>query len=315
MNTISFKPYQQESDLFGTWAFRLPDGYPAWLSIQPDSSVTLLWSIGGAKPASNVIIQGDRISFYRGFRWQPFGNQDTFVIRKPITGRIIERDKLMLTVHQRLNGKEDTLFLFGKKMPPIPPKPDLSKVLFDEPVDLLAGGIESWVLTDQNKLNGWRLENGELINESTKMNFTAYGAYANLRTKQEFYDFELTVEYNVPVNGNSGIYLRGAYEVQVVDRDSRMQGIQGPGAIFGRIIPTVNAGKPGGEWNKLKVFLVDRHVTVMLNGICVIDNEPLEGCTGGGINADDTAHGPILLQGDHTSVKYKNMVMRPVISN
>jgi hypothetical protein len=89
-----------------------------------------------------------------------------------------------------------------------------------------------------------------------------------------------------------------------------MQGIQGPGAVFGRIEPTENAANPPGEWNRYELTLVDRHVTVVLNGKTVIENQPLVGCTGGGISADDTAPGPIFLQGDHTSVKYRNIVIR-----
>ena len=153
------------------------------------------------------------------------------------------------------------------------------------------------------------------LNESVKKNFNAYGDYGNIRTRQEFSDFELQIEYNVPSGGNSGIYLRGAYEVQVVDKDSRMQGIQGPGTVFNRIMPTENNGNLGGEWNSLRILLVDRHITLKLNGKRVIDNKPLEGCTGGGINADDTAPGPVLLQGDHTSVKYRNILLCPVIEN
>ncbi len=85
-----------------------------------------------------------------------------------------------------------------------------------------------------------------------------------------------------------------------MDRDSPMQGIQGPGAIFGCIEPTHNNANPGGEWNHYRIVLVDRHVTVELNGETVIDNQPLKGCTGGGINADDTNPGPVFLQGGHT---------------
>ncbi len=301
------------SPFISNWAFRLPDGYPAWLGVKSDSTITLLWSIGGANPTTDVIIQNDKISFYRGFRWQPFGNLDTFLVRKPIIGRITEKDQLMLTVFQTLRGIEDTLVIYGKRMPPMPEKPDLSTLKFGKPVDLLAEGIKSWVLTDPNKINGWHLENGILINESIKKNFNAYGDYGNIRTKCDYYDFELTLEYNVPLKGNSGIYLHGAYEIQVVDKDSPMQRIQGPGAVFNRIKPIENAGKAGGEWNQIRILLVDRHITVILNGKCVIDNEPLEGCTGGGINADDTAPGPVLLQGDHTSVKYRNILLCPVI--
>jgi hypothetical protein len=115
----------------------------------------------------------------------------------------------------------------------------------------------------------------------------------------------------VPPGGNSGIYLRGLYEVQVLDRDSRMQGINGAGSVFGRVEASENAGKPGGEWNTYDITLVDRHVTVVLNGRKVIDNQPVEGPTGGALFADEMRPGPIYLQGDHTSVAYRNIWLEP----
>lgn len=92
-----------------------------------------------------------------------------------------------------------------------------------------------------------------------------------------------------------------------------MQGISGPGAVFGRITPTRNAGRPAGEWEQLEVTLVDRHITVVLNGERVIDNQPVAGCTGGALHSDVTAPGPIYLQGDHTSVQYRNLSLRPAL--
>jgi hypothetical protein len=199
-------------------------------------------------------------------------------------------------------------------MPPLPPAPNVTALRFGAPIDLLAQGMAGWSLSNPRKINGWRIEDGVLINETPKTDFGAYGSYGNLRTVATFSDFELAIEYNVPTGGNSGIFLRGAYEVQVVDRDSKMQGIQGPGAVFGRITPTENAGLPGDQWNQFRILLANRHITVELNGQRVIDNAPVEGCTGGGINADDTVPGPILLQGDHTSVQFRNIVLRPVVS-
>ena len=84
----------------------------------------------------------------------------------------------------------------------------------------------------------WRVENGELVNDG-------HGLY--LTTRADFADFELLVDYKTVAKADSGIYLRGMYEAQVVDRDSRMQGLQGVGAIFGRIAPTTNAGLEGGK--------------------------------------------------------------------
>lgn len=86
------------------------------------------------------------------------------------------------------------------------------------------------------------------------------------------------------------------------------------GAIFGRLKPAQNVANASGEWNTYVLTLVDRHITVVLNGKTVIDNEFLEGCTGGGVQANDTLAGPIFLQGDHTAVKYRNIRLRPVIA-
>lgn len=304
-----------ENTLWGSWAFHLPDGRPVWLDVQPDTTASLLWSVGSPRPVQDVRIDGNQLEFFREFGWRPFGNPAVYSISEPITGVLTADDKLLLTVIQSHDNGVDTLRLAGKRMPPIPPAPDLSAVQFGEPVDLIANGMEGWRLANPDKENGWRLDNGVLINETPKKDFGAYGHYGNLQTKQTFMDFELNIDYNVPVGGNSGIYLRGAYEVQVVDRDSPMQGIQGPGAVFGRIKPRSNAANPGGEWNHYRILLIDRHITVELNGERVIDNQPLAGCTGGGINADDTAPGPIFLQGDHTSVRYRNIVLRPVLES
>jgi hypothetical protein len=61
----------------------------------------------------------------------------------------------------------------------------------------------------------------------------------------------------------------------------------------------------------LAITLVDRHVTVVLNGVNIIDNQPLDGCTGGALWSDVTRPGPIYLQGDHTSMEYRHLILRP----
>ena len=72
------------------------------------------------------------------------------------------------------------------------------------------------------------------------------------------------------------------------------------GGLYSRITPTVNrAEKPAGEWQTIDITLVDRHVTVILNGKTIIDNQPVLGCTGGALWSDEFRPGPIYLQGDH----------------
>lgn len=309
----------------GTWAFSLPDGYPAWLRISqlPGSGaagieVGVLWSIGSEEPARVTAASAELIEFVRDLTWQPSGDPaQTRKVAGPMIATL-DGDRLKLVVkHTAADGSAgETLELVGKHMPPMPPTPELTKVKFGEAIELFNGrDLAGWRLSDPKKKNGWRVADGVLVNDSPKTDFGAYGEQGNLRTDRKFGDFRLSLEYRVPAGGNSGVYLRGMYEAQVVDGDSRMQGIQGPGALYGRIAPSQNAGKPGGEWNQYVLTLVDRHVTVELNGQTVIDNQPVIGCTGGGIAADDTAPGPILLQGDHTAVEYRKLVLEPVVES
>ncbi len=305
----------------GSWAFELPDGNPAWLKIaHSNGELTgeLLWSVGSAKSVTALSLDDGTLTFKRKIRWKPYGESIIKSIDEPMSARLVD-GSMTLTVKQTEQGKdkrEETLVIKGKRMPPMPSPPNLKTIKFGKPITLFNGhDLEGWKLTNPNKTNGWRAENGVLINETPKSYFSAYGDYGNLRTEQVFADFRLTIEYKVAPGANSGVYLRGMYEAQVVDRDSRMQGIQGPGAIFARITPSKNAGKPGGQWNRYELTLVDRHITVILNGTNVIDNKPIYGCTGGGISADDTKPGPIFLQGDHTSVQYRNIVIQPRVEN
>lgn len=314
-------PAQTPADYVGAWAFALPDGNPAWLKLSLDDTQLqgqLLWSVGSAKPVQSPRIDNGTLVFQRRINWKPYGEALVKRVTSPFHGTIADGSlhlKFTQITMDDQSANPEHVTLIGHRIPAPPAKPDLNKVRWGQPITLFNGkNLAGWTLSNPKKKNGWRAEDGMLVNESPKQDFAAYGDHGNLMTQQSFTDFELTLEYNVPAGGNSGIYLRGMYEAQVVDRDSRMQGIQGPGAIFGRLAPDTNAANPGGEWNTYVLTLVDRHITVMLNGRKVIDNQLLEGCTGGGIQADDMQPGPIFLQGDHTSVRYRNISLRPVVA-
>jgi hypothetical protein len=307
------------NSFLGSWAFELPDGAPAWFQLREVGNRiegNLLWSVGSPRPVERLTFRDGSCSFLRKIRWKPNGvDEELRAIDDPMIARITDR-RLELKVVQFVakTGKEETLELIGNRMPPLPERPDLKRVRFGQPLVMFNGrDLSGWRLSNPNKKNGWRVEDGVLVNDTPKKDFSGYGEYGNLRTDREFEDFRLTIEYNVPPGGNSGVFLRGMYEAQVLDPDTGIGGTHGPGSIYGRIAPTANVAEPGGEWNRYELTLVDRHISVVLNGQKVIDNQPVEGCTGGGLSADDTRPGPILLQGDHTSVRFRNIVLRPVI--
>lgn len=300
--------------IFGQWSLTLPTGEAGWLSVREKSgaiTAELLWAVGSPRQLEGFEVRDGCLVFSRTIR-NPLASDESGT-RYRITLRA-EGDVLRGSMNPEPDGP--TTEFSGKRQPPMPRRPNLSRVKLGEPIKLFNGrDLTGWRVSDPSKQNGWSVRDGTLSNDTPKTDFSSYGEYANLRTEAEFEDFFLDVEYRLPpdIGGNSGIYLRGLYEVQVTHRDSKMQGINGPGAVFGRIKPSHNAGKKAGKWESLQIALVDRHITVVLNGDKVIDNVPIEGCTGGALKSDVTAPGPIYLQGDHTSVQYRNMVLRPVL--
>ena len=117
----------------------------------------------------------------------------------------------------------------------------------------------------------------------------------------------------MPAGGNSGIYLRGMYEIQVLDSYNKGLDPHNMGALYSRITPSVSAEKPAGTWQTLDISLCDRHLTVILNGINIIDNKPVYGPTGGAMKSDVFTPGPIYLQGDHDKVQYRNIILTPIV--
>ena len=155
---------------------------------------------------------------------------------------------------------------------------------------------------DNPAANHWVARDGELLNRSKG---------ANIRTTRTFDDFKLHIEYNCPQGGNSGVYLRGRYEVQV---EYEPVGTNDPfhsmGSIYGYLAPSVELPKKPGQWESFDVTLVGRRVTVIRDGVKVIDNQEIPGITGGALDSRESEPGPLYIQGDHTGgMKYRNITI------
>jgi hypothetical protein len=213
-------------------------------------------------------------------------------------------------VKTKEDGKEFGRAEFtGFRIPALPPRPDLTKVKMGAPVSLFNGkDLSGWRLIDAKADNGWSVADGVLLNRVAKGKH-----HGNLRTDAEFEDFNLKLEVRTQAGSNSGIYLRGIYEVQIAESFGKPLDPHNMGALYSRITPAVAAEKPIGEWQTLDITLVDRHLTVILNGKTLIDNQPVLGCTGGALTSDESKAGPLYLQGDHTNIDYRNIVLRPVV--
>lgn len=202
----------------------------------------------------------------------------------------------------------------GKRIPPYGEAPDLKKIKYGKPVKLFNGKtLEGWELLDPHAVNGWTVSEGVLINNPVQKDGQEHISYGNLRTIDAFEDFKLSLEVNVPAGSNSGVYLRGIYEVQVVDSYNKALDPHNMGGLYSRITPSEAAEKPAGEWQGMEMTLYKRHLTVVLNGKTIIDNQPVKGVTGGAMSADEFVPGPIYLQGDHGAVSYRNIVLTPIV--
>lgn len=299
-----------DNPFIGRWALTIPGGGAGWLGVESKDgalSSSVLWGGGSVVPTTSTQVEGAKL-FVRREQKNKEGKVTTETIIATVDG-----DSLKLTTSKKNpEGKEvgKAAEFTGKRIADIPAKPDLATVKFGEPIQLMNGkDLTGWRLLKEAD-NGWSVADGVLQNRVVKAKDKHFG---NLRTDAEFEDFNLKTEVRTQEGSNSGIYLRGIYEVQVMESFGKPLDSHHMGALYSRITPSVAAEKSIGEWQTLDITLVDRHLTVILNGKTIIDNAPVLGCTGGAMSSDETKPGPIYLQGDHTNVDYRNMVLRPVV--
>lgn len=301
----------------GMWGLDIESGGVGWLNVHSEQGfldAELLWIGGSVLPVSHIYLADENTLMITRTSQVEKNENRTHIVTSTLRIKKVGDELQGTMTSPKRNGTGETVIAFtGKRMPPMPTKPDLSKVSYGKPVKLFnAKDLTGWKMVDPKSKNGFKVINGDLVNDPVQPMEGEHISYGNLRTEQEFEDFNLKLEVNVPEGNNSGVYLRGLYEIQVVDSYGKPLDSHNMGAVYSRITPSEAAEKPAGEWQSLDITLVDRHVTVVFNGKKIIDNEAVYGPTGGAISADVLAAGPIYLQGDHGNVSYRNIVLTPV---
>jgi 3-keto-disaccharide hydrolase len=319
---VAFSARAAENPFLGEWELTIPGsgGSAGWLGVQEKAGqlqASMLWRAGSVEPVASATYDANQLVLTRKHEVQRKDAQGkkTKVTTIETIRCNLDGNKIHLVSSQpRENGQgEETLELSGRRQPPMPPAPDLEKVEFGKAIQLFnAKDLAGWRLTDPNAVNGWSVKDGLLVNNPIQEE-GKHKNYGNLRTDQEFEDFNLQVEVRVSKGQNSGVYVRGIYEIQVADTYDRPLDSHNMGAVYSRIKPVVSAEKPPGEWQTMDITFVHRHMTIILNGQRIIDNQPVLGCTGGALWSDVSRPGPIYLQGDHTGIEYRKLELRPVL--
>lgn len=197
--------------------------------------------------------------------------------------------------------------LAGVKAPsldrPMPKQWTKPRPLFD------GKDLKGWEPIGNVENNKWVARDGELVNDNPEVPGHSVHGAANIMTTEKFQDFKMHVEVNCPEGGNSGIYMRGRYELQVGTEGGKLPSHE-MGAIYSWYPPPQGSENGLGKWTAFDITLVGRHVTVWRDGKLYHDNVELPGPTGGALDSNEAEPGPFYLQGDHHGViAYRNITI------
>ena len=280
--------------LLGRWDLvvqRSPETSPSWLEVERSGTATLVGQFvgsgGSARPIGKIEFSDGTFRFAIPPQWEKNPRDIAF------EGRL-EGDRITGSMTM---GDGQKVTWSGTRAPSLrrPGRP-----VWGEPVTLFNGtSLEGWQPVGGGD-SQWRAVDGILHNAKSG---------ANLVTVQRFDDFRLHLEFRVPKDANSGVYLRGRYELQIDDSAGREPSSHHLGGLYGFIAPSENAARAAGEWQSMDVTLVGRMLTYELNGTTVICNREIPGITGGALDSAEADPGPLLLQGDHGPVDYRNIVI------
>lgn len=271
----------------GRWNFTIttPGGTRAiWLSVAEKNGATEVWfqpTGGNVYQVKEYTLEGSKLSFKLG------GNASLEL--------------------EASGGKLTGAMKRGQSSTPVTgvPAPKLDRPMpkqWTRPEPIFNGrDLTGWEPMGDPAKSRWVVRDGLLVNE-------ALGA--NLKSTRKFDDFKLHFEVKCPNEANSGFYLRGRYEIQL---EYHPGGGSPPerrmASIYGRIAPKELPPTPG-QWETFDVTLVGRTLTVVRNGVTIIDRQEIEGITGGAIDADEAEPGPFYIQGDHTGgLEFRNITV------
>lgn len=280
--------------IVGRWDLTIyMDGkeYPSWLEVQKSGLSTLVGEFvgtgGSARPVSRINFNDGKISFTLPPQWEK-GNDLSFegnFAGDSLSGTMVSAD-----------GKNYNWS--GVRAPSLKRS---AQPVWQKPIQLFNGkDLTGWHASGET--NQWIVKDGILSSPHSG---------SNLLTDKTFNDFKLHIEFRYPEGSNSGVYLRGRYEVQIEasHNDEPLKDVFS--AIYGFIAPSEIASKKPGEWQSYDITLTGRMVTVVANGKTVICNREIPGPTGGAINSKEGEPGPIYIQGDHGPIDYRNIIITP----
>lgn len=286
---------QEGHPLEGRWNLTISQegtDLPSWLEVMHSGNNTLIgrftYAFGSARPVAEVKKFGDVFQFQIPPQWEPGAADMEFqfeMIGEGLEGTMVYT-----------NGK--TYSWTGQRAPELPYYDDQK---MGKKIDLFNGkNLDGWEIKEGNQ---WKVVDGIL---------TSNASGVNLVSKEKFKDFKIHVEFKYPKGSNSGLYLRGRYEVQIADNIGLSPASIYFGGVYGLLTPNENVAMKAGEWQSFDITLIGRRVTIVANGKTVIDGQNILGMTGGALDNHEAEAGPIMIQGDHGPIEFKAIEITPI---
>jgi hypothetical protein len=288
---------QATAPIIGRWDLTVQGAngtYPSWVEVSLSGNRTLVGRFVGGGGSARPIAKVEYANGIMRFAIPPQWDRDEADLRFEAT---LVNDAINGTL---TNPNGEKVQFAGRRAPPLRRS---AAVVWGKPAPLFNGkDLAGWI--PGGGTNQWRAVDGVLTNVK---------GGANLITTEKFTDFKLHIEFKYPKGGNSGVYLRGRYEVQVEDNGNEEPQPVHLGGVYGFLVPNENVTKGPDVWQTFDITLVGRRITVVLNGKTIIGDQTIPGITGGALDSDEGAPGPIYLQGDHGPVAYRNIIItRPI---
>src|ERR1035437_4977883 len=267
---------------------------PSWIEVSKDQGHDKLVMVGPtdhATPLKKFEIHGAEIQVDSPKGEEGFPNGMLF--KGKLTGQILEG-----TVTDAIG---DSWHWTGVRAPKLnrknPPRWESSVKLFN------GKDLSGWHLLDKIKAGTWKVEGGSLIS-------TGHGT--ELVTDSKFEDFKLHVEFKCGPSSNSGVFLRGRYEVQIETDSIAEPNSHHTGGVYGFLDLIPEQPRKADVWQTFDITLIGRRITVVQNGITIINDREIPGITGGALDSHEVLPGPIYFQGTgENTVMFRNIVITP----
>jgi hypothetical protein len=283
--------------ILGRWDLTVQDDnrtYPSWLEVMLRKETELMGRFvgrsGSNRHVAEITYQGGELFVRIPVQYETNKSDLTF------KGRLAG-DRLEGTT---TNASGRTIAWTARRAPAL--RRDVAPT-WGRAIDLFNGkDLSGWRLRGDTRGRCWSVADGAMTNTPPCV---------DIITERHFEDFKLHVELNIVPGSNSGVYLRGRYKIQIQDDARKATDSLRMGGIYGFLRPDFNASGQPGEWQIFDATLVGRRVTVALNGGTIIDDAEIPGITGGALDSDEGAPGPLMLQGDHGKVAFRKVVVTP----